>query len=947
MSLEIADWAKFEAALDELLALPASERPAALARLHAHDAALRGELESVLKHVDGEDSILDQPLFAPEDAARSTGGLPPGTRVGAYRLLCLIGRGGMGEVYRAERADGHYTQEVALKLIRHELADQPARFQLERQTLARLDHPAIARLLDGGVADDGRPFMVMELVPGSDLIAWCNEHGSSLDERLELFLTVCTAVEYAHRNLIVHRDLKPGNVIVTRDGSVKLLDFGIAKLLDDGAAQTRNAPMTPGYAAPEQLTQGAVTTATDVHALGMLLFELLTGERPWNFHELSLAAAIECVLRDPPPAPSAVAAARSDPPVAARLLRGDLDSIVAKALRKEPERRYESVAALRADIERSRRHQPVAAREGARLYAVTRFLRRYRTLAVSVLLTLIALVGGTAATLWQAHSARLEARRADAVRDFLLDIFQHNSVDNPEGPKARETTAEQLLDIGAERIRTGLKDEPQVRGEVMETLAELYDQLERFDKVEQLERERLAEIAAHGDTPSVQKATAQWHLGRTLVMQGDYPAADAQLKAAIATMDAVGDHESEQRAEALLEIGRIAYHRATPESLRSARAYAQESLGVYQANRNGRNPDRLFALQLLARVEERQGNLTDAERLYRAFLAQSQSPQIDANAPLRAHGHDDLGSLLLAERRYAEAKSELEQAIQLYSSSEGERQMDTAVDVAYLGQLLVAMNRGSEGRSKLEEALAVLAQTQGEDNLPTTAVIRFRFAKTELERGNLKRARALLDENIAHFEAKNPADKNYFPQSLRGRAEINLAEGRYSDAASDLERADRLWPIGDLNDGSTHGLDEVLRTRIAVRAGQCSDADRASLERLRTLWTETPERLPDVYVWATLALAEADLKCHREHEAELTARALLARILAAPEHEFLADWEARTRLILARSLQFGRQSGAARVELARAVELRERFDDPQSPWLAEARAALADVQGTP
>jgi serine/threonine protein kinase len=287
------DWEVVEARLDALLALPPGERPAALDRIAAGDAAVRRELESLLQFVDGEDAVLDQPPGAPGVCSDAPGSIAPGTRIGAYRVLRLIGRGGMGEVYLAERADGQYQQQVALKLIRREIADQAARFQLERQTLARLDHPGIARLLDGGVTQDGRPYMVMELVMGRDLISWCRERHCSLEERLRLFIDVCTALEYAHRNLVVHRDLKPANVVVTQDAVIKLLDFGIAKLLAPPGggtppehAPTENAPLTLSYAAPEQISHGAITTATDVYALGMLLFELLTGARPWNFNEL-------------------------------------------------------------------------------------------------------------------------------------------------------------------------------------------------------------------------------------------------------------------------------------------------------------------------------------------------------------------------------------------------------------------------------------------------------------------------------------------------------------------------------------------------------------------------------------------------------------------------------------------------------------------------------------
>ena len=936
------EWAKVEAGLDELLALPQSARSAGLRRIAGEDAQMRRELESLLARVEAEDPLLDRPPFAFVES----GCLAPGTRIGAYRLVTLIGRGGMGEVYRAERADGQYEQEVALKLIRREIADQSARFQSERQTLARLDHPGIARLLDGGVAQDGRPYMVMELVVGSDVVSWCNQCSSSLDERLLVFTAICSALEYAHRNLVVHRDLKPANVVVTAEGTVKVLDFGIAKLLGapGGMAPTEHAPMTPAYAAPEQLVQGSITTATDVYALGTLLFELLTGVGPWNFRELSLAAGIEKVLREPAPLMSNVAGVQGRPPVPPKLLRGDLDAIVAKALRKEPERRYTTVAALREDIERTQRHEPVAARGGARLYAMGLFFRRYRLLVASTTLAILALVAGTATTMWQAHSARMEARRADAVRDFLLDIFRHNSTENPDGAHARQTTAEQLLDIGADRIRTGLTTEPRLRGQMMDVLADLYDQLEKFDKVAELERLRLAEIKRVGDSPSADEAGAQWLLGRALTMQGDYPAAYDMLKAALGTMDSIREKASARRAEALLETGRLAYHQATPDSLQAANRYAVESFEVYEKSDPG-NPDKLFALQLEARVAERQGRLAEAERLYRQFV--SQSAQFPAIPALSAHGYDDLGSLLLDERRYREAEPQLRRAIEIYSKSEGDKQFDTATDRAYLGELLIATNRGSEGDALLREALADLEQTQGADNLPTTAVVRLRFARSELRRGNLSLAEQLLRRNIAAFEAKNPLDHNYFPETLRTDAELKMSQGRFEEAGTELERSDALWPSSDsANDGLRHGINRVLEARLALEQGRYDQGVRASLERVRSLWPATERELPAVYVLATLGLAEGALSQRRSDVAAELAQQLLGRLLREPEHESLADWEARTRLLLGKALGQEGRANEAKAQLEWAIRLREQFDHPQSPWLAEARVALTSCCGS-
>jgi serine/threonine protein kinase len=415
-----ADWPRVEAALDEILGLPESDWPAACARLAGEDAWLHAEIVSLLACTGGEDRLLDRSRtlsLGAVDADRP--GLTPGSLIGPYRVERLIGRGGMGEVYRAERADGQFAQLVALKLIRHEAVEHAQRFQTERQILARLEHPGIARLHDGGIAPDGRPYMAMEFITGSPITDWCSSHALDLEARLGLFVQVCEAVAYAHRNLVIHRDLKPGNVLVTEEGAVKLLDFGVAKLLETGARGagedlTRNAPLSPNHAAPEQLTGGAVTTATDVYALGVLLFELLSGHRPWRLDGKPMALMMQQILHDESPRLSEFAARKADAPIAPKRLRGDLDAIVAKCLRKEPAQRYENVNDLRLDVLRMLHGEPVVARHGVRGYVFGRFLRRHRAPVAAASLLAIAILAGALATGWQAHIAGIQLVRAYA-----------------------------------------------------------------------------------------------------------------------------------------------------------------------------------------------------------------------------------------------------------------------------------------------------------------------------------------------------------------------------------------------------------------------------------------------------------------------------------------------------------------------------------------------------
>jgi tetratricopeptide (TPR) repeat protein len=484
------EWQRIDAALDQILILPPGEWNEASRRLSGDDETLRRELESLLAQVGGDDPVLDVPAGTPLlGRASPRVGLAPGNRIGAYRVVELLGVGGMGEVYRAERADGQFEHQVAIKLMRREVSDRPQQFHAERQILARLEHPNIAGLHDGGVAEDGRLYMVMDLVVGQSITRWCEAHRSSLAERVKLFLAVCDAVAYAHRKLVIHRDLKPNNVFVTEEGDPKLLDFGVARLLDQSPnEETLHGGLTPGYAAPEQLTGGQITTATDVYALGMLLFELLTGANPWGHDGMPLATLVGRILEVDVPVASRFAASQSRPPVQPRLLSGDLDAIIAKAVRKEPENRYGSVTLLQADIVRMLRSEPVSAREGVRMYVAGRFFKRHRWGVMAGGVVAAAILVAAVGIAWQGHLAKQEAARALAVKNFLVTVFRASDPriarDKPRG----QITAKELLDGSVGRIDQEFASQPELQLELLGIAGEIYGYLlddERYDALMQ------------------------------------------------------------------------------------------------------------------------------------------------------------------------------------------------------------------------------------------------------------------------------------------------------------------------------------------------------------------------------------------------------------------------------------------------------------------------------
>ena len=575
------EWARIDAALDEIFALPPEQWHASCARIAGADEALRRELESLVAAAGGVDPVLDYPAgSSAQEPQVPVPGLSPGTRIGAFRVLALIGRGGMGEVYRAERADGQYEQQVAIKLMRPELVDRARRFTAERQILARLRHPNIASLHDGGVHEDGRLFMVMDLVTGAPITRWCEDHGSTLRERLKIFTAVCDAVAYAHRKLVVHRDLNPSNVLVTEEGEVKLLDFGVARLLDQETPdETQHGALTPGYAAPEQLTGGAVTTATDVFALGTLLFELLTGTNPWNAEHQSLGSLVGRIVQESAPQPSKVAARLADAPVPAKLLAGDLDAIVAKAMRPEPESRYETVAALKADILHTLESEPVTARDGARWYVVGRFFRRHRWGVAAGAVITLALVGGSIGIAWQGHMARQEAARASAVKSFLVQVFRASDPRVAAQTARGDVTARQLLNSSVDRIDIEFATQPELRLELLGLVMEIYGYLGEDERYEALMRKRAALARSlYGEHHPI-VIWGEINEGWASIYTQDFAEANQHLARADALLHEAHLDESELRAQ--WWVARERALQAQPNSAAQRREALDRGIALY------------------------------------------------------------------------------------------------------------------------------------------------------------------------------------------------------------------------------------------------------------------------------------------------------------------------------------------------------------------------------
>jgi non-specific serine/threonine protein kinase/serine/threonine-protein kinase len=494
--MTLRNWTRVDRLLQQALERSPAERTAFLDEACAGDAQLRRELDSLLAADAEAGSFLEKPFADNFTDALTSAQAAAGQRIGAYQLVREIGRGGMGAVYLAERADKQFEKQVALKLIKRGMDTEEIirRFRYERQILARLDHPNIARLLDGGTTADGLPYFVMEYIEGQPLTEYCDAQQLSTTERLKLFLAVCAAVQYAHQHLVIHRDLKPGNILVTKAGEVKLLDFGIAKLLDPESASSTIAelrPMTPEYASPEQARGESVTTTSDVYSLGVVLYELLTGRRPYRFAARTKEEVARVLCEQEPLKPSlavrqnqpsndeaqnssvrdqsqsAVRTPRSasNLPQALRNLKGDLDNIVLMALRKDPQRRYVTVGQLAADIRRHLDGMPVVAAHNSLTYRAGKFIRRHKAGVMAAVLVTLTLVGGIIATTWQARVARAERARAEQrfndvrklANSFMFEF--HDAIQNLPGTvPARQLVVTKALEYLDSLAREGSND---------------------------------------------------------------------------------------------------------------------------------------------------------------------------------------------------------------------------------------------------------------------------------------------------------------------------------------------------------------------------------------------------------------------------------------------------------------------------------------------------------
>ncbi|HVR96265.1 MAG TPA: serine/threonine-protein kinase, partial [Thermoanaerobaculia bacterium] len=794
--------AAWEALFDELAELEAGERARCLAALARQDPDLACFLGELLAADDGTLADLPGPLLerapgfvaaALASAGPRTGQDRAGERIGNYRLLSLLGRGGMAEVWLAERADGEFDSRVALKLVRPELGSEEivARFLRERRILARLTHPGIARLLDGGRSATGEPYFVLEQVEGTPLTDWCASQGASLEERLRLLIEVCEAVDHAHRSLIVHRDIKPSNVLVDRSGRPKLLDFGIAKLLspepagalaDTGELRLGALAFTPAYAAPEQILDEPMTTATDVYALGVLLYELLTGEKP----HLRAAQPLPLLRRE-------VAAEVLEPPSARRpgaRLAGDLDAIAVKALARAPEQRYPGAAALAGDLRRFLAGRPVLARAQTPLYRARRFVRRHRLGIAAAALVVLSLCGGLAVALWQAEVARGEARRAERARGFLLSVFE--TLD-PHQARGEDVTRRTLLAAAARRVERDFADEPLLQAEMLDLLADLHRKLGLLPEGRALaERSVRLRRRLSGET-SAEAAQSLVTLGWIRLNQGDLTAARPLLERAVADLERSQGRDSLAAADAREPLVEVIFAAEGPGPALPA---LENRLATYRRLLGDTHEKTALALNDRGVLLLELGRLDEAEASYRQSLA-GLAARLPADDPRLGYPHHNLGGLLLRRGRIAAAEKELRTALALRRRTLGDRHPETAMTQAILIQVLLEREQYGPAAAAARKLVADFADT---DRF-IAANARIGLAEILTMAGQPDEALPLFDRGIAELE-KLVGEGQPLLWSARGeRAYALLVLKREREGMEELQRAiqglEEIGPAGD------------------------------------------------------------------------------------------------------------------------------------------------------
>lgn len=859
-------WQCLQELFSRALDVPAAEREAFVTRESGDDKALRQEILELLACDTGQATgPLTNALGAALDATtRDRRKALLGRVVGNYRLVSVLGHGGTGTVYLGERADRQYSAQVAVKIVDSAIVhgELGMRFRAERQILASLNHSNIARLLDAGETQDGQPFLVMEYIHGEPVDRFCDRSQLDIRARLELFLEICSAVQYAHQNLVVHRDLKPANILVTSEGAPKLLDFGIAKLLDTSEAaaalaltRMNDRLLTPEYASPEQILGRPVTTASDVYALGVVLYELLTGLRPYvvpaSASQLELERSI-CIT-DPLRPSAAVRRAMDSGPLDGqseilalalargavtpeklqKRLLGDIDAIVMRALRKEPHHRYGSVEQLAADVQRYLSSKPVQARQGNWLYYSQRFVRRHAfgvsagaafflfTVAFAISMSI-----QTKRIAAERDRAENENQVAEQVSQFMLNVF---SAADPYANEGKEITAKELLERAGDTIRAGLNQQPEVRARLLESIGRAYRRRGEIDRsISYLEEVVRLRKESQLEEPSA-AITSMAELAAALRVAGDADGAERLLAEATNVARQHGMERTAAYARLLTYRGQV---ELLASRLTQAQKYFEESLALNRELLGSRSKPVADALIEVSRIAVWTDDLRKAERAARDAVSIFEATVPEMH-PDRLVAEGRLGEVLYLQNRINEAAPILLDTLQKQTQLFGKSSRQVAELLDSLARIREAQGFLEEAEGFAHDALLSSGAALGEEHVDTT-YYRASYAHVLIQRKKFKEAETELRRALSTYSTALPPDHQYVASTEHMLGDVMLQTRRLEEAEALYMAAMNRWRRTGAPEWraarSASGLGETL-----YRQGRADEAERYLVEGYRVL----------------------------------------------------------------------------------------------------------------
>jgi serine/threonine protein kinase/Flp pilus assembly protein TadD len=896
-----ARWQRIQSLFEEVMDAPPHERTRYLESSCEGDHDLKHSVESLI----ASDQKTDDPLLeviseAAESLLAEHHDRLVGTRVGHYRIVSILGHGGMSTVYRGERDDSQYHQTVAIKVLHHASLHPRLRGRLhsERHILATLTHPSIARLIDSGDLEDGTPYLVMEHVDGETIDSYCDGRTLFVRERVELFVRVCEAVQYAHRNLVVHRDIKAANILVTDDGTPKLLDFGIAKLLATQSlshtvpvTRLQERILTPENAAPEQVLGRPITTATDIYGLGVLLYQLLTGRSPYRLLSYSQLQLERAICMDDPMRPSQIVTAKfadetdadrsrtSDrrglsPSRLQARLSGDLDAIVAMAMRKEPERRYPSVEALAEDLNRHLLGQPVLARHGDWRYNAAKFLRRHLLGVLIATATFVGLAVIAAVTLWQNHRIELERQataeerdRAQQVSSFLVDVF---SQADPFNAMGHEVTAKDLLDRGAAKISNNVALQPEVRAQLLESIGVAYRREGLNDRSIPMFEQAVAIRREERPVDGHRLAAAVANLARSLTDAGHLVSAEAYLQQALDLSRRADQSPAVETADILVQFGQFELSaRGNPAR---AREFFAEALVIYRGTVGGQHLSVAETLSGLASAVSWLGDFASAEQYQRQAIEIFQAT-VSRNYPDYAVAMANLGYILTERGEYAEAEQLLTEALETERVVFGASNERLAQTEAHLGELYDKEGDSARAIQAAERAVDIASKGLGPNHY-LTGYYTTGMASLYLKSKDLPAAEESARRALAIYAQSLPAQHLYVASARRLLGEILLQRGSLEGAESEFRAALEIETTLDGADSwRTARAAESLAWAL-IKRGKVDEGEPMLVAAREKLATSVGARHPAT-LEATARLVDYYRSRHRDAEA--------AKVLAGPD----------------------------------------------------------------